>query len=142
MKALLKRLCWILAISAVLVGCSEEGMPLIDVPEELVGQWRQISEVNANCPNAGNNGTFEKDCTTEECLEYTFDANGTVTRRFIEDGNRSVETNSFTLDREEIFIEKGQTLEVLSYELFRDQLNLIYIDDRTRCTVIQVFAMN
>lgn len=142
MSHLLKRLCFLVMISMGFWSCTDEDAPLIDVPDQLVGKWIQVSEVNANCPNANNNGTVEKSCTIEACLEYTFQANGTVTRRSIEDGIRRVETNSFTLDGEELFIEKGQNLEILTYELFQDQLNLIYTDERTRCTVIQVFSMN
>jgi len=142
MSHLLKRLCFLVMISTVFWACTDDLPPLIDVPEQLVGKWIQVSEVNANCPNSNDNGTVEKNCTVEACLEYTFQANGTVTRRSIDNGNRSVETNSFTLDGEELYIEKGQSLEILTYELFEDQLNLIYTDERTGCTVIQVFGMN
>ena len=136
----LKTLCLLVVLSFSFWACTDENEPFIDVPDELVGQWRQVSEVNANCPNPANNGTADKDCSVENCLEYTFQADGTLTRRSVEDGNRNVETNSFTLDKEELYIEKGQTLEILTYELFEDQLNLIYRDEITRCTVIQVFT--
>ena len=142
MDALLKRLCFILMISTFFFACEDEPASLIDIPEALIGQWRQVSEVNANCPNPNNNGTEAKDCTTENCLEYTFDVNGTVTRRAIENGSRIVEVNKFTLDEGEIFVEKGLELDIFTYELFEDQLNLIYRDSRTRCTIIQVFTMN
>ncbi|GEM_PF-4111105 len=142
MKGPVKRLCYILMISTLFVACQEEASPLIDIPQELVGQWTQVSEVRVNCPNRVNNGTEEKDCTSSHCLEYTFESRGVLTRRAIKDGNSSVEINNFTLGDEELFIENGSSLDILRYELFEDQLNLIFEDSRTRCTVVQVFTMN
>ena len=84
-------------ISTFFFACEDEPTLLIDIPEALIGQWRQVSEVNANCPNPNNNGTEAKDCTTENCLEYTFDVNGTRYKTCdFENGSRIVEVNKFT----------------------------------------------
>ena len=142
MIALVKRLGLLVLIFTSFFACEDESPTLIDVPEALVGEWRQVSEVNANCPDPANNGTEAKSCSINECLEYTFKADGTFTRRSVEDGNRNVEANTFTLNGVELFIEGGTELEIFAYELFENQLNLIYRDDRNGCTIIQVFEMS
>ena len=142
MIALVKRLGLLVLFFTLFFACEDESPSLIDVPEALVGEWRQVSEVNANCPDPANNGTEAKSCSVNDCLEYTFKADGTLTRRSVEDGNRNVETNTFTLNGAELFVERGSGLDTFTYELFENQLNLIYRDERTGCTVIQVFEMN
>ena len=117
MQCLRKRLYGLILVSLFFSACSEEEVQRIEIPEELIGQWLQVGEVSANCPDASDNSSIEKDCTNDYCLEYIFEASGSLIRRSIENGNRIVEINEFELYTDEIFIKNGLVYNVLNYSI-------------------------
>lgn len=129
---------FLLAALAV-VSCGESEDFDAQAPEEIFSKWTLVTQILANCSNPANNSQEEKDCTPEECLQFEFKDDLTVTSKDIGEDGTGVRRGEFAVSANQLTMDLGDIFLTFSYELRGDTLNLTFRDNDINCNVIGVF---
>lgn len=93
----------VLVAPVAFMACSDDDDAGSDpIPEELLGKWRQVSQVYSNCAIEEENGTVEYECTDSDCVTVEFFDDGTFEYIILEGGIEDVTEGTFRINGNKI----------------------------------------
>lgn len=102
---------------------------------DLVGVWTVTSASATNCDDADENGNFTTICTSTDCLKVEFKADGTFVSTDLEDGVTATNNGTYTVSGSQITITEGMEVQVATFTIEDNMLNLQGNEAETGCDV-------